>query len=89
MANTSDGEDRPNNEAGKILASGIERIERLMAEKQTIASDIKDVKGELKGQGYDISIVNEMIKLRAMDKAEREEREALRDTYGHSLGIFG
>lgn len=89
MANTSDGEERPNNEAGKILASGIERIERLMEEKQSLADDIKDVKGELKGQGFDISMVNEMIKLRAMDKVDREEREALRDTYGHALGIFG
>lgn len=88
-AHTSDGEARANNEAGKALTSYLERVERLVEEKATIANDIKDVKAEAKAAGFDIPMFNEMLKLRAMDKQEREEREALRDTYGHALGIFG
>lgn len=75
--------------AAEQLRSFCERIERLQEEKQTILSDIKEVKGEAKAMGYDITTLNEMLKLRAMGQAERDEREALRDTYGRALGIFG
>ena len=75
--------------ASAELRAFVERIERLTEEKQTIADDIKEVKGEAKGLGYDTSTLNEMLKLRKMDKAERDEREALRQTYGEALGIFG
>lgn len=88
-ASTSDEQDRPNNAAGAELLSYIERVERLLEEKQGIANDIKDVKGEAKAKGYDMPAFNEMIRLRAMDKDERDEREALRDHYAHALGIFG
>lgn len=86
---TSDETPRPNNDAGKELLSFIERIERLEEDKKTIAEDIKDVKGEAKGRGYDMTTLNEMLKLRKLDAQEREEREQLRDTYGHAIGIFG
>jgi uncharacterized protein (UPF0335 family) len=75
--------------AAEQLRSFCERVERLQEEKQTIADDIKGVKGEVKAMGYDVTTFNEMLKLRKMDKAEREEREALRQTYGEALGIFG
>lgn len=75
--------------AADQLRSFCERIERLTEEKQSIADDIKEVWGEVKGCGYDRKTLNEMIKLRATDKAERDEREALRTTYGQALGVFG
>lgn len=89
MANTSDGKERPNNQAGDELLSYIERVERLQDDKRAIAGDIKDVKAEAKAKGFDMPTFNEMLKLRAMDKGEREERESLRDAYAHALGIFG
>lgn len=75
--------------AREQLRSFCERIERLAEEKKTIADDIKSVKGEAKAMGYDMTALNEMLKLRAMDKAERDEREALRQAYAEALGIFG
>lgn len=75
--------------AADQLRSFCERIERLAEEKKTIQEDIKDVKGEAKAMGYDMTALNEMLKLRAMDKGEREEREHLRQVYGEALGIFG
>jgi len=89
MANTSDGKERPNNMAGEELLRDVERIERLEEEKKSIADDIKDVKGEMKGKGYDMKVVAEMLKLRKMDKDSRDEFESVRDSYGHALGIFG
>lgn len=91
MANTSDGRDRPNDVArvaADELRSFCERVERLEEEKKTIADDIKSVKGEAKGRGYDMTAFNEMLKLRKMDKDERDAREAVRTMYGEALGVF-
>lgn len=71
------------------LKSIVERIERLEEEKSAIADDIKDIYGEAKSQGFDKKTLREMIRLRKMSKEERDEREALRDLYGTSLGVFG
>jgi uncharacterized protein (UPF0335 family) len=74
--------------AADELRTFCERIERLVDEKQTIADDIKEVKAEAKGRGYDTKALNEMLKLRAMDPDLRAEREALRQLYGQALGMF-
>jgi uncharacterized protein (UPF0335 family) len=70
------------------LVSIVERIEKLKEEKQALQGDISDVFSEAKGRGYDVTAIREMLKLRAMDKADRDEREALRDTYAHALNVF-
>jgi uncharacterized protein (UPF0335 family) len=74
--------------AADELIKYLERVERLSDEKQGLADDIKEVKAEIKGRGYDTATFNEMLRLRKMDKTEREEREALRDLYGHAIGVF-
>ena len=73
--------------AGQLRAF-IERRERLDTDKEAIAEDIKALHAELKGSGFDLRTFNEMIKLRKLDKAERDEREAMRDLYGAALGVF-
>jgi uncharacterized protein (UPF0335 family) len=74
--------------AGQLRAF-IERRERLEADKAEIAEDIKALNAEVKGLGYNMRAFNEMVKLRKLEKAERDEREALRDTYAAALGVFG
>lgn len=69
------------------LKSIIERIERLEEEKAGIASDIKDVFAEAKGNGYDVKTLRKVITLRKQDVAEREEAEYLLDTYKRALGM--
>ena len=59
----------------------IERVERLEAEKQTIADDVKDIFAEAKGRGYDVKTLKKVIALRKKDKDQRDEEEALLDTY--------
>jgi uncharacterized protein (UPF0335 family) len=86
---TSDEQERPNNDVGKDMLGYIERIERLEDEKSTLGDDIKSVKAEYKSKGYDTKMLAEMLRLRKMEKADREEWENLRDTYGHAIGIFG
>ena len=52
--------------AGDQLKSIIERIERLEEEKSGIASDIKDIFAEAKGNGFDTKAIRTIIKLRKM-----------------------
>jgi len=75
------------NIAADQLRLFIERIERLNEEKKGIADDIRDVFSEAKSQGYDAKIMREALKLRKMESHDREEFEAIRDTYKSALGL--
>jgi uncharacterized protein (UPF0335 family) len=70
------------------LKAIIERIERLEEEKKTIADDIRDVYAEAKGNGYDVKALRTVVRLRKQDKQEREEQEAILDTYLQALGMI-
>ncbi len=70
------------------LKQFIERIERLIESRKDIQEDIKEVFAEAKGTGFDPSIMKEIIKLRAKDKADIEEEEYLLDTYKRALGML-
>lgn len=65
----------------------IERIERLEEEKKGISDDIREVYSEAKSRGYDAKIMRQIIKLRAMESHERQEWEAVLDTYIAALGM--
>lgn len=65
----------------------IERIERLEEEKKGISDDIKDVYGEAKATGFDVKTMRTIIRLRKMEKHDREEAEMILDTYIQALGM--
>lgn len=67
--------------AGHILRSFIERIERLEEEKKALQEDIRDVFKEAKMSGFDPKIMRQVIRLRKLDRHDREEQEYLLDTY--------
>ena len=69
------------------LKSIIERIERLEEDKATIASDIRDVYVESKGNGFDVKALRTIIRMRKQDANERAEAEAILDTYKAALGM--
>ena len=69
------------------LLSLIERIERLEEEKEAISSDIRDIYAEAKSAGFDTKIMREIIKLRKMNAADRDEKEILLETYRKALDI--
>jgi uncharacterized protein (UPF0335 family) len=64
----------------------ISKIERLVDEKKQVSEDINSVYGEAKALGYDTKAIKEVIKLRAIDKAKREEQEMILETYLIALG---
>lgn len=65
----------------------IERVETLNAGKQNIADDIKDVFLEAKAAGFDTKAMKQIIKLRKLEKAEREAEEAMVELYKEALGL--
>jgi uncharacterized protein (UPF0335 family) len=74
--------------AGAQLKSLIERIERLEDEKRALGEDIKEVYAEAKGNGFDVKIMRQIIKIRKMDKDEHDEQESLLDLYKRALGML-
>ena len=75
------------NVAADQLRLLIERIERLEEEKKGIGDDIKDVYLESKATGYDPKIMRQIIQLRKMQPHDRQERDAILQTYLAALGM--
>ncbi len=69
------------------LMSGIQRLERLSEEKSEITDQEKEVKAELKAQGFDLKVVAEILKLRKQDPDDRSEFETLLDLYKNVVGL--
>jgi uncharacterized protein (UPF0335 family) len=73
--------------AGERLRSFIQRIERLEEEKKTISDDIREVFAEAKSTGFDPKIMRQVLRLRKMETSDRQEMEALLETYLAALGM--
>ena len=65
---------------GKIRAF-VERIENLDTEIQELNEQKKELFAEAKGDGFDVKILKEIVKLRKQDEEERDERESMLDLY--------
>ena len=72
--------------AGQIK-SIIERVERLEEEKAALAADIREIYSEAKGNGYDVKVLRQIVRIRKQDASERQEQEAILDLYLHALGM--
>jgi uncharacterized protein (UPF0335 family) len=70
------------------LKAFVERVERLEEEKKATSDDIRDVYAEAKANGFDVKALRQVIKLRKLDVQERQEQEAILDTYLHALGMM-
>ena len=68
------------------LKSLVERIERLEEDRAAVASDLKEVYAEAKGEGFDTKIIRKVVRLRKADTAKRQEEEALIELYISAIG---
>jgi uncharacterized protein (UPF0335 family) len=73
--------------AAEQLRSFIERVERLEEEKAALTADIREVFAEAKGQGFDTKIMRQVVRMRKLDTADRQEQEAVLDLYMTALGM--
>ena len=75
------------NVAADQLRQFIERVERLEEEKKGISEDINDVYLEARASGYDGKIMRQIVRLRKMQPHDRQEMEAILQTYLAALGM--
>ena len=73
--------------AAEKLRSFVERIERLEEEKKALSDDIRNVYAEAKGGGFDLTVLRQVVRLRKLNSAERQEQETLLDIYKRALGM--
>ena len=73
--------------ARERLQSFVERIEHLEEEKVALTTDIREVYLEAKSIGFDIKIMRQIVRLRKLDRADRQEQEKLLDLYKNALGM--
>jgi len=69
------------------LRAFIERIERLEEEKKALSTDIKEVYGEAKANGFDVKIMRKIVSIRKQDRDSRIEEETVLDLYLAALGM--
>ncbi|HPE47301.1 MAG TPA: DUF2312 domain-containing protein [Hyphomonas sp.] len=68
------------------LRQTVAKIERLEEEKKEVAEQIKEIYAEAKAFGFDTKALRQVIKLRKIDKADRDEQEMMLETYLIALG---
>lgn len=73
--------------AGPLLRSFLERIERIREEKKLLADDEKQIFAEANANGFDTKTIRKVLALRKQKPNDREEQEALLDTYLHAIGM--
>jgi uncharacterized protein (UPF0335 family) len=69
------------------LRSLVERVERLEEERTALSADIREVYSEAKGLGFDAKIMRQVVRLRRLDRDDRQEQEAILDLYLSALGM--
>ena len=70
---------------GGRIRSFVERIENIDSELQELNEQKKEVFAEAKGEGFDVKVLKEIIRLRKQDQDERDEHETLLDVYMRAL----
>ena len=86
MSDTAVANDVLSGTAQSQLKAIVERIERLEEDKAAIATDLKEVFAEAKGNGYDTKTLRKVIRWRKQDTAKRQEEEALMELYLSAIG---
>jgi uncharacterized protein (UPF0335 family) len=71
--------------AGDQLRAVVERIEHVEEEIKELTEAKKEIYLEAKGNGFDVKILREVIRLRKQDQKERDEQESLLDAYMQAL----
>ena len=86
VGHNSGGDTEVGGIAADRLRSIVERIERLVTEKQALQGDISDIFAEAKSAGFDAKAIRTILKIRKMDPAEVEEQRTLVALYGKAIG---
>jgi uncharacterized protein (UPF0335 family) len=75
--------------AGNRILSFIERVEHIDEELKALNEGKKEVFAEAKGEGFDVKVIKEILRLRKQDKDERDEQDSLLDLYLRAIESAG
>ena len=67
--------------AGDQLRAIVERIEHVEDEIKELTEAKKEIYQEAKGNGFDVKVLREVIRVRKQDQKERDEQETLVEVY--------
>ena len=62
-------------------------VKRLEEERKSLGADLRDVYAEAKSAGFDTKIMRQIVRIRKLDSADRQEQEELIDLYKQALGM--
>ena len=71
--------------AGDRIRSFIERVEHIEEELKALNEGKKEIFAEAKGEGFDVKVLKEILRLRKQDKDERDEQDSLLDLYMQAM----
>ncbi len=74
--------------AGDRIRSIVERIEFIEEEIKALNEGKKEIFQEAKGEGFDIKVIKEILRLRKQDKDERDEHQFAARFVSLGYGIF-
>jgi uncharacterized protein (UPF0335 family) len=74
---------------GDRICAFVERVERIDEEIKALNEGKKEVFAEAKGEGFDVKVLREILRLRKQDKDERDEQESLLDLYLRAMERAG
>jgi uncharacterized protein (UPF0335 family) len=74
---------------GDRICSLIERVEHIDEEIKTLNEGKKEVFAEARGEGFDVKVLKEILRLRKQDKDERDEQDSLLDLYLRAMKSAG
>jgi uncharacterized protein (UPF0335 family) len=67
--------------AGNRILSFIERVEQIDEELKALTERKKEVFSDARGEGFDVKVLREILRMRKQDEDERDEQESLLDLY--------
>lgn len=86
------GAGRPKNDAGERLTAYADRMERLLDDIDGLREDLKDLRAEAKGEGFNVRALAKLVTIRRNRKTAAAEAELVNDLvlYAHATGTaFG
>ncbi len=73
--------------AGGRIKSFVERIEHIEEEVKALNEGKKEVFAEAKGEGFDVKVLKEILRIRKQDKDAQDEQDSLLDLYMRAMEI--
>jgi uncharacterized protein (UPF0335 family) len=74
---------------GDRICSFIKRVENIDEEIKALNEGKKEVFSEAKGEGLDVKVLREILRLRKQDKEDRDEQDTLLDLYLRAMESVG